>query len=106
MFTYDIHAIYVKHQTYIRLSVKADSFIDAVSEFFRKNKRPKSGDLALMAHYDGQTYSYKGTFQKKYFLSTKEGRQYVWNGEKFIMDDESWKWGALVITTFALLLLS
>ena len=101
MFTYDIHAVYVKRQIYLRLSIEANSFIDAISEFFKRNKecingvldiyckRPKSGDLALMAHYDGQTYSYKGTTQKKYFLSTKEGRDFVWNGEKFIMDDES-----------------
>ena len=101
MFTYDIHAVYVKRQIYLRLSIEANSFIDAISEFFKRNKecingvldiyckRPKSGDLALMARYDGITYFYEGTRQTKYFLSTKDGGRYVWNGERFIMDDES-----------------
>ena len=56
MFTYDIHAVYVKRQIYLRLSIEANSFIDAISEFFKRNKecingvldiyckRPKSGD--------------------------------------------------------------
>ena len=38
MFTYDIHAVYVKRQIYLRLSIEANSFIDAISEFFRNNK--------------------------------------------------------------------
>ncbi|MGN1189556.1 MAG: hypothetical protein ACI4SL_04075 [Candidatus Ornithospirochaeta sp.] len=101
MFTYDIHAMYVKKQTYIRLSIEANSFLEAISEFFRRNKecitgvmniyctRPKSGDLALMAHYDGVSYFYNGTRQAKYLLTTKDGGKYAWNGERFIMDDES-----------------
>ena len=47
---------YVKSQIYLRLSIEANSFNDAISEFFKRNKecingvldiyckRPKSGD--------------------------------------------------------------
>ena len=42
-----------------------------------------------MAHYDGTTIFYEGTRQAKYFLSTNDGEKYLWNRERFIMDDES-----------------
>lgn len=79
MFTYDLHAIFIKKQKYKRESITTDSFVEAVSELFRNNaecinevfgiycRKPKSGDLALMAHFDGKTYRYNGTTQKKYF---------------------------------------